>query len=65
MLSDVFNNLVILNTLLIMLIMLLKDNNIFKKLTIGIIDSSKLMTWFSNWCDWTWGGGGGGGHTSV
>ena len=38
MLSDVFNNLEILNTPLILVIML-QDNNIFKKLTSGIIDS--------------------------
>ena len=36
MLSDVFINLEILNTPLILVIMLLQDNNIFKKLTTGI-----------------------------
>ena len=39
MLSDVFNNLEILNTPLILVIRLLQDNNIFKKLTSGIMDS--------------------------
>ena len=39
MLSDVFINLEILNTPLILVIMLLKDNKIFKKLTSGIMDS--------------------------
>ena len=39
MLLDVFNNLESLNTLLILVIMLLEDNNIFKKLTSGIMDS--------------------------
>ena len=37
--SDVFINLEILNTPLILVIMLLQDNNIFKKLTSGIMDS--------------------------
>ena len=63
MLSDVFNNLEILNTLLILFIMLLKDNNIFKKLTIGIIDSSAgfrdnlAPNWWPDfvWLD-IWGG---------
>ena len=39
MLSAIFNNLEILNTLLILVIMLLQVNNIVKKLTSGIIDS--------------------------
>ena len=39
MLSDVFINLEIVNTPLILVIMLLQDNNIFKKLTSGIMDS--------------------------
>ena len=39
MLSDIFNNLEILNTPLILVIMLLQDNNIFKKFTCGIVDS--------------------------
>ena len=39
MLPDVFDNLEILNTPLILVIMLLQDNNIFKKLTSGIMDS--------------------------
>ena len=39
MLSDVFNNLEILNTPLILVIVLLQDNNIFKKLTSRIMDS--------------------------
>ena len=39
MLSDVFINLEILNTPLILVIMVLQDNNIFKKLTGGIMDS--------------------------
>ena len=39
MLSDVFINLEILNTPLILVIMLLQDNNIFKTLTSGIMDS--------------------------
>ena len=39
MLSDVFINLENLNTPLILVIMLLQDNNIFKKLTGGIMDS--------------------------
>ena len=39
MLSDVFINLEILNTPLILVIMLLQDNNIFKKLISGIMDS--------------------------
>ena len=39
MLSDVFINLEILNTPLILVTMLLQDNNIFKKLTSGIMDS--------------------------
>ena len=39
MLSDVFNNLENLNTPLILVIMLLQDNNIFKKLTSGMMDS--------------------------
>ena len=39
MLSDVFINLEILNTPLILVIMLLQDNNIFKKLTSGMMDS--------------------------
>ena len=39
MLTDVFNNLEILNTPLIVITMLLQDNNIFKKLTSGIVDS--------------------------
>ena len=39
MLSDVFINLEILNTPLILVIMVLQDNNIFKQLTSGIMDS--------------------------
>ena len=39
MLLDVFNNLEILNTPLILVNMLLQDNNIFKNLTSGIMDS--------------------------
>ena len=39
MLSDVFINLEILNTPLILVIMLLQDSNIFKKLTSEIMDS--------------------------
>ena len=39
MLSDVFNNLEILNTPLILVIVLLQDNNIFKKLTSRMMDS--------------------------
>ena len=39
MLSDVFINLEILNNPLILIITLLQDNNIFKKLTSGIMDS--------------------------
>ena len=39
MLSDVFNNLDIWNTPLILVIMLLQDNNILKKLTSRIMDS--------------------------
>ena len=39
MLSDVFINLEILNTPLILVIMVLQDNNIFKKLTSGMMDS--------------------------
>ena len=39
MLSDVFTNLEILNTPLILVIMLLQDNNICKKLTSWIMDS--------------------------
>ena len=37
MLSDVFNNLEIFNTPLILVIILLQNNNIFKTLTSGII----------------------------
>ena len=39
MLSDVFNNFEILDTSLILVIMLLQANNIFKKLTSGTMDS--------------------------
>ena len=66
MLSDVFINLEILNTPLILVIMLLQDNNIFKKLTSGIMDSltgfqdNLVQSW---WPDFPtgvaghWGGG--------
>ena len=39
MLSDVFSNIEILNTPLILVIILLQDSNIFIKLTSGITDS--------------------------
>ena len=39
MLSDVFIDLDILNTPYILVVMLLQDNNIFKMLTHGIMDS--------------------------
>ena len=68
MLSDVFNNLESLNTLLILVIMLLQDNNIFKKLTSGIMDS---LTGFqdnlaqSGWPDFPTGVTGHVGGTSI
>ena len=43
--SDIFTNLEILNTPLILVIMLLQDNNIFKKLTSGIME---LLTGFQD-----------------
>ena len=68
MLSDVFNNLEILNTPLILVIMLLQDNNIFKKLTSGIMDSltgfqdNLVQSW---WPDFPTGVTGHVGGTSV
>ena len=68
MLSDVFINLEISNTTLILVIMLLQDNNIFKKLTSGIMDSltgfqDKLV---QSWCpDFPTGAAGHVGGTSV
>ena len=76
MLSDVFNNLEILNTPLILVIMLLQDNNIFKKVDqrdnglTGFQDNLNQSWWpdFPNGVaghvGWGLGGGGGGG-TSV
>ena len=68
MLSDVFNNLEILNTPLILVIMLLQDNNIFKKLTSEIMDSltgfqdNLVQSW---WPDFPTGVAGHVGGTSV
>ena len=68
MLSDVFINLVILNTPLILVIMLLQDNNIFKKLISGIMDSltgfqdNLVQSW---WPDFPTGVAGHVGGTSV
>ena len=68
MLSDVFNNLDILNTPLILVIMLLLDNNIFKKLTTGIMDpltgfqDNLVQSW---WPDFPTGVAGDVGGTSV
>ena len=70
MLSDVFNNLEIFITPLILVIMLLQDNNIFKNFTSGIMDS---LTGFQdnlsqNWLpDFPTGVAGhvGGGHFSL
>ena len=69
MLSDVFINLEILNTPLILVIMLLQDNNIFKKLTSGIMDSltgfqdNLVQSW---WPDFPTGVAGHvGGHFSL
>ena len=68
MLSDVFINLEILNTPLILVIMLLQDNNIFKKLTSGIMDSltgfqdNLVQSW---WPDFPTGVAGHVGGTSV
>ena len=68
MLSDVFNNLEILNTLLILVIMLLQDNNVLKKLTSRIIDSwtgfqdNLAQNW---WTDFPTGVTGHVGATSV
>ena len=67
-LSDVFNNLEILSTPLILVIMLLQDNNIFKKLTSGIMDSltgfqdNLVQSW---WPDFPTGVAGHVGGTSV
>ena len=68
MLSDVFINLEILNTPLILVIVVLQDNNIFKKLTSGIMDS---LTGFQDnlvqslWPDFPTGVAGHVGGTSV
>ena len=68
MLSDVFINLEILNTPLILVIMLLQENNIFKKLTSGIMDSltgfkdNLVQSW---WPDFPTGVAGHVGGTSV
>ena len=69
MLSDVFINLEILNTPLILVIMLLQDNNIFKKLIGGIMDSltgfqdNLVQSW---WPDFPTGVAGHvGGHFSL
>ena len=68
MLPNVFNNLEILNTSLILVIMLLQDNNIFKKLTSGIMDSltgfqdNLVQSW---WPDFPTGVPGHVGGTSV
>ena len=68
MLSDVFINLEILNTPLILVIMLLQDNSIFKKLTSGIMDSltefqdNLVQSW---WPDFPTGVAGHVGGTSV
>ena len=68
MLSDVFNNLEIWNTPLILVITLLQDSNIFKKLISGIIDS---LTGFQDnlaqswWPDFPTGVAGHVGGTSV
>ena len=68
MLSDVFNNLEILNTPLILVIMLLQDNNIFEKLTSGMNNS---LTGFQDnlaqswWPDFPTGVTGHVGGTSV
>ena len=68
MLSDVFINLEILNTPLIFVIMVLQDNNIFKKLTSGMIDSltgfqdNLVQSW---WPDFPTGVAGHVGGTSV
>ena len=67
-LSDVFIDLEILNTPLILVIMLLQDNNIFKKLTSGIMDSltgfqdNLVQSW---WPDFPTGVAGHVGGTSV
>ena len=68
MLSDVYNNLEIWNTTLILVIMLLQDNNIFKKLTSGIMDSLRefqdsLVQ--SSWPDFPTGVAGHVGGTSI
>ena len=68
MLSDVFINLEILNTPLILVIMLLQDNNIFKKLSSWIMDSltgfqdNLVQSW---WPDFPTGGAGHVEGTSV
>ena len=68
MLSDVFINLEILNTPLILVIMVIQDDNIFKKLTSGIMDSltgfqdNLVQSW---WPDFRTGVAGHVGDTSV
>ena len=68
MLSDVFNNLEIFITPLILVIMLLQDNIVFKKFTSGIMDS---LTGFQDnlaqnwWPDFPTGVTGHVGGTSV
>ena len=68
MLSDVFINLEILNSPLILVIMLLQDNNIFKKLISGIMNSltgfqdNLVQSW---WPDFPTGVAGHVGGTSV